>query len=249
MLSSIRISPAAASPTGANLRSLVVPEPDKLAHVSARSHLVVLLLVGISLGLLAAPAQGESYARVCAAVIDAKSNEAPLTESSAPGPGVRAVVHLDANTGCVALIIPLLQQSTRLANGWRPQLVTLAQWEEQTLPVRPAVWNWNAGADAFDLWIFFFKPDAAELGEIRKLVTAMQDPTLSGKVLFQQTRQLREKLGPRMSGKPAISQEPKASSALVGGSLREIEFPWRKYAQKVTLNKALEGEWVLRHGR
>jgi hypothetical protein len=197
---------------------------------------------------LAPYARGESYARVCATTVGAESNEIPLAETSAPGAGEKLVVHLDASTECVALILPLIEKGSRLANDWRPQMVALPEWDERKLPASPAIWNWNKGADPFELWIFFFKRDAAGLDEIQKLVAAMQNPTLHEKVLAQQTRKICEKLNSRMTGKQPIFRGPKAGTALVGGAVRSAEFPWRDYAQKVVLNDAFEGALVLRHG-
>src|SRR6266853_715217 len=190
---------------------------------------------------LAPSVRAESYARVCATTIDAESNETPLVDTSAPGPGEKLVVHLDASAECVALIVPLIERGSQLANGWRPQMVALPEWDERKLPAPPAVWNWNKGADPFELWIFFFKRDAPALDEIQRLVSAMQSPTLDEKVLAQQTRRLCEKLNPRMTGKQPIIPGAKASTALVGGTVRSTEFPWRDYAQKVELNDAFEG--------
>jgi hypothetical protein len=197
----------------------------------------------------ASSARGESYARVCATTIDSESNETPLGDSSAPGAGEKLVVHLDASTQCVALILPLAEKNSRLANGWRPQMVGLPEWDERKLPASPAIWNWNKGADPFDLWIFFFKRDAAGLEEVQKLVTAMQNLKVNEQVLAQQTRKLCEKLSSRMSGNAQIVQGPKADATLIGGTKRRLDFPWRDYARKVPLNDALEGELVVRHGR
>ena len=194
-------------------------------------------------------ASAENYARICATTVDAESNETPLADASAPGPGEKLVVHLDASAECVALILALIKKGSRLANGWRPQMVALPEWDERKLPAPPAVWNWNKGADPFELWIFFFKRDAAGLDELQKLVAAMQDPSLNEKVLSQQTRKICEKLDARMSGKQSINQGPKARTALAGGTVRSTEFPWRDYAQKVVLNEAFEGALVVRHGR
>jgi hypothetical protein len=198
---------------------------------------------------LAPYARAGRYARICATTIDAESNETPLADTSAPGAGEKLLVHLDASTECVGLILPLLEKGSRLANGWRPQIVALPEWDERKLPAPPAVWNWNKGADPFELWIFFFKRDAAGIDEIQKLVAAMQSPTLDEKVLVQQTRKLCEKLNLRMTGKQPIIPGAKAVAALVGGAVRSTEFPWRDYAQKVELNDAFEGALVVRHGR
>jgi hypothetical protein len=212
---------------------------------------IVFLLASLStLAVGLAPsARAEGYARVCATTVDAESNETPLADTSAPGLGEKLVVHMDVSTGCVALILPLIEKGSRLANGWRPQMVALPEWDERKLPAPPVVWNWNKGADPFELWIFFFKRDAAGLDELQKLVAAMQDPSLNEKVLSQQTRKICEKLDARMSGKQPINQGPKARTALAGGTVRSTEFQWRDYAQKVVLNEAFEGALVVRHGR
>lgn len=170
-------------------------------------------------------ARAEGYARVCATTVDAESNETPLADASAPGAGEKLVVHLDASTECVALILPLIEKGSRLANGWRPQMVGLPEWDERKLPAAPAVWNWNKGADPFELWIFFFKRDSAGLDEIQRLVAAMQSPTLDEKVLAQQTRKLCEKLNPRMTGKQPIIPGAKALAALIGGTVRSTRIP------------------------
>ena len=193
--------------------------------------------------------RAEGYARVCATTVDAESNETPLSDTSAPGPGEKLVVHIDASAECVALILPLVEKGSRLANGWRPQIVGLPQWEERKMPAPPGVWNWIKGADPFELWIFFFKRDAPSLDELQKLVAAMQDPSLNEKILAQQTRKICEKLDARMSGKQPINQGPKARTALAGGTVRSTEFQWRDYAQKVVLNEAFQGALVVRHGR
>ena len=128
-------------------------------------------------------------------------------------------------------------------------MVTLPQWDERTLPNSRAAWEWNQNGQSFELWIFFFKRDASGVAEIQKLVGAMQNSPSNEKLLSQQTRKLCELLGPRMSGKQPILQEHKATVALVGGSVRGTEFPWRDYAEKVNLNDSLEGTLVMRHGR
>lgn len=198
---------------------------------------------------LAPYARAENYARVCVTTADADSKEAVLAESSSASTGKKLMVHLDASTECAALIVPLTEKTTRLANGWRPQMVSLPEWDEKTLPHSRAAWEWNKTGDPFELWVFFFKRDAAGLDEIQKLITAMQGSGANDQALAQQTRKLCEKLSSRMSGNARLVQGPKAGTALVGGAMRDGTFPWREYAQKVPLNDALEGELVLRHGR
>jgi len=190
----------------------------------------------------------ENYARVCITAV-ADSQEAVLTDASSSGPGKKLVVHLDANTECAALIVPLTEKGSRLANGWRPQMVILPQWDERTLPNSRTAWEWDKNGEPFELWVFFFKRDAAGLKDIEKLVTAMESPNADDRAVTQQTRLLREKLSNRMSGSQQIMRGPKAGAALVGGAMRATEFPWRDYAEKVTLNDALEGTLVVRHGR
>jgi hypothetical protein len=211
------------------------------------------MICGATLFLLVASpatfARAENYARVCVTTVDAESNEAPLSEKSSPGPREKLVVHLDANSACAALILPLVENGRKLANGWRPQMVELAQWDEKTLPDSRKVWDWNKGAEPFELWIFFFKRDSPSVGIFCVLSAAMESPKLSEKALAQQTTKLYEALGGRMTGTQGIIQGPKAGAAFVGGAVRSTEFPWRDYAQKVVLNDAFEGTLVVRHGR
>lgn len=213
-----------------------------------RPFLLVLTAALSLLSILSQRAEASEYARVCVSTADGASNEAPLDASSAPGSKTKVMVHLDASAECAALIVPLLKNGSRLANGWRPQFVSLPQWDEKVLPATPAVWSWKEG-DSFELWVFFFNRDAAGLEEIRKLVTTMQNSTANDQMLAQQTRKLCERLGERMSGKEEIAHGPKANAALVGGRTRSTSFPWRDYALKVVLNGAREGKLVLRHGR
>ena len=210
---------------------------------------ILCLTITVFLSSTATKAHADNYARVCATTIDAESKEAPLHEASAPGPGKKLVVHLDANTECTALIVPLTEHGSRLANGWRPQMVMLPQWDERTLPNSRAAWEWNKTGDPFELRIFFFKTGAAGFSDIEKLVTAMQSPNLDERILAQQTRLLCDKLSTRMNESQLVVQGPKANATLVGGAMRGTEFPWRDYAEKVTLNDALEGTLVVRHGR
>jgi len=211
--------------------------------------LLSIAAVGIGLTSSGSSAVAESYARVCVTTIDSGGSEAVLADDSSPAPGKKLVVHLDANTECTALIVPLTTKGSSLANGWRPQMVVLPEWDERTLPNGKAAWEWNKTGEPFELRIFFFKPDAAGLKDIEKLVTAMQNPNLNDRVLSQQTRTLCDKLGNRMSGSPLIAHGPKANPALIGGAMRGAEFPWRDYAEKVPLNDAVEGRLVVRHGQ
>jgi hypothetical protein len=214
-----------------------------------KPRFILSLAVLVISGLWLAPcARSESYARVCVTTLDADSKEAVLVEESSSRPGKNLVVHLDASTECAALIVPLVEKHSSLANAWRPQLVWLPQWTEKTVPGSGAVWQWNKAGDPFELWIFFFKQDAAGLKEIQKLVAAMQSSKVNSQVLAQQTRKLCEMLSSRMSGDAQIVQGPKAEAVLIGGTKRRVDFPWRDYAQRVPLNDALEGDLVVRHG-
>jgi hypothetical protein len=129
--------------------------------------LLCCLALGCLISSFAVSARGGTYARVCATTVDAESNETPLADTSAPGAGERLLVHMDASTQCVALILPLIEKGSRLANGWRPQIVALPEWDERKLPAPPAVWNWNKGADPFELWIFFLNAMRPALTKFR----------------------------------------------------------------------------------
>jgi hypothetical protein len=189
------------------------------------------------------------YARVCVTIGEASSGESALADDSAPGPGKKLLVHLDASVDCTAVVLALANNSSRLTNGWRPQMVVLPAWTEKILPQPPVSWEWRKANDPFELWILFFKGNAAELEKIEKLLNALQKSRPNNQVLRQQTQKLCDMLSSRMSGNAQITQGPKANAPLVGGTTRRVDFPWRDYAQKVPLNEALEAELVLRHGR
>jgi hypothetical protein len=207
-----------------------------------RSIILCSLLPCFGFSSVGSSALAGTYALVCVTTITADAKESVLAEQSSPEPGEKLVVHLDANTKCTALIVPLEEKGLRLANGWRPQMVTLPQWNSRI------AWQWDAGR-AFALWIFFFKPNALGLAEIEKLVKAMQSRTLGERVLTQQTRLLCDKLSGRMRGSQQIMRGPKASVRTVGGVVIQGGFPWGTCAERVTLNDALEGTLVLHHGR
>ena len=78
---------------------------------------ITLLWLSIFAVWFTSSVRAEGYARVCATTVDAESNETPLADTSAPGAGEKLVVHMDASTGCVALILPLIEKGSRLANG------------------------------------------------------------------------------------------------------------------------------------
>src|SRR5438477_11126813 len=135
-----------------------------------RSRTIVLCWATLSLFVawFAPPIHAESYARVCVTSIDPNSNEVVLADDSLPGAEKKLVVHLDANTECTARIVPLTEKGSHLANGWRPQMVVLPQWDERTLPNSRAAWEWNKPGQPFGLWVFFFRRAAAGLNEIEK---------------------------------------------------------------------------------
>ena len=215
----------------------------------AFSWLCPVVLISFLANSFVTMARAENYARICVTTIESESKELPLTETSSPAPAKKLVIHLDANMECTALIVPFTNKGSSLANDWRPQMVTLPQWDERTLPNSRAAWEWNKDIGPFELWIFFFKRDVSGVSDIQKLVTAMQTPTLDEKILTQQTRRLCDMLASRMTGNQPRIQEHKATVALVGGTVRGTEFPWRDFADKVPLNDALEGTLVIRHGR
>jgi hypothetical protein len=198
---------------------------------------------------LAPSVYADGYARVSVALADKEDNERPFTETSSPISGEKLNIYFDTNRECVVLVVPFAIRGQKMANRWRPQMAVLKEWEERKLPQYPIVWDWSKTSEAFEFWVFFFRSDAAGLGEMRSLIAAMQNPQLDDKVLAQQTRLLHELLGDRMSGTARVVHGPKASANPSGGAVRADEFPWRDFAYRVELNNALEGLLVIRHGR
>ena len=60
--------------------------------------------------IVSARAATERYSRVCVSNIDSDSKESALAPTSSPVPGNKLVIHLDANTECTGLSVPLEQR-------------------------------------------------------------------------------------------------------------------------------------------
>ncbi len=196
-------------------------------------------------GLLVAPLQAAPYdedkphGRVCVAVSEGGKDEV-LRSTSTPGAGKTIHVFLDASDKCTAVVAPLQKNGT-LANGWKPLVVDLEEDHvEVELPKAPANWEWSAAGEPFEFQILFLPPGNKESGDLRKLISAMQDPKIEARVLALQTNKLRELLG-RVAAEKDRGGQIAATDPEVGGVFRGNGFPWRQYAQGVNFSPQSPG--------
>ena len=99
------------------------------------------IALGLTLALGATGAQTvdetKPYGRACVTVVDSKTkNETLLTDNLKSAAESNVSIHLEANTECKAIVAAFSNVDGALANGWRPVIVSLEQWQEQTLPSR-----------------------------------------------------------------------------------------------------------------
>ena len=184
-----------------------------------------------------APA-AESNAGVKPAIFD---------ENSKPGPGKHLGLYADADSDSFLLVVALHPNERRLANGWRPELVSLTAAEEIFLPKSPATWDWNEGSDPFELYVVFIPKSAAGVADLRALVTAMQNPAAEAQLLDLQTNKLREQILNRMDHQDPAAFHAAQIPQAWGGTLRGAKFAWRPMAQKVPFSDEKHGFLIYRY--
>ena len=195
---------------------------------------VLFLVIGLSLatGFSRAQAVDEAkpYGRACVTVVDAVAKtEALLTAGTPLGSERFVTVHLDASAPCEALVAAFAKKDGRLAFGWRPAVVALAEWEEQA--VGEQRWAWKSAAEPFEVFVLFFAPGSADAAQLKKLVAAMQEPKSEAKLIEMQTNKLHELIGHAMAEKDLSKFTAKAQPSEVAGVLRGDSLPWRKFAR------------------
>jgi hypothetical protein len=211
------------------------------------------LIVGTCLAsadrLTAADAE-QPQGRVCLSIIDsgASAKEEPFRLSATARPGSTVRAYVDASNKCTVLIAALTKDG-KLANGWRPQLSEVpAEFEEVRLPKAPITWEWLGPHGPFDLYVLFFPPGSKQIDEARKLVGAMQAPTVDERLLAMQANKLRELLGRITNDKEKVNQAPMTEPELGGvfrGSGVDAVFPWRQFAQSIEFADNRPGVLIL----
>ena len=158
-------------------------------------------------------------------------------------------IYLDANTPCVALIAAFTRSDRQLANGWKPLLIELEEWEAQRVPHKPQVWEWNEGGEPFDVQVFFLARETQGLGKLRALVKVINGAEGDATLARLQERQLRDLVAPWLADHGAIASHPANAPARIGGTVRVAsgEFPWRDHARSVNFSAERPGVVTFRH--
>ena len=200
----------------------------------------------LAAAVTAAPVdEDKPHGRVCVSVVEpgTPEREQQLRPDAAPGAGKKVNVYVDASGKCSALVVAM-RKDGKLAYGWRPQFIEVTEeFDEVQLPKKPAVWEWKEAGEPFEIYALFLAPGAPDAAELKKLVAAMQNPSLDERLLGMQTNKLHEILG-RITSDPARNQVA-ASDPEVGGVFRGAAFPWRQFAQAVNFDSGKPGVVVI----
>src|SRR5688572_20019539 len=104
--------------------------------------------------------EAKPYGRACVTVGDTGTKTVALfTAETPPGPDRFLIVHLDANSPCEALVAAFTTKDGKLAFGWRPEMLALAEWEEKA--VGQQRWLLNQPMEAFEVFVLYFVPGSA----------------------------------------------------------------------------------------
>ena len=194
------------------------------------AFLAIWLFLAAGIARAQAVDEAKPYGRACVTVVDAAAKtEALFTAGTPPGPERFVTVHLDASAPCEALVAAFAKKDGRLAFGWRPAVVALAEWEEQAVGAQH--WAWKSAAEPFEVFVLFFAPGSADAAQLKKLVAAMQEPKIEAKLIEMQTNKLHELIGHAMADRDLSKFTAKAQPSDVAGVMRGDSLPWRKFAR------------------
>jgi hypothetical protein len=211
-------------------------------------QLSVLLGVGLVVAAAQAVDQTKPYGRAALALAEA-DGEKPLDETAQPGEGKSLVIYLDANTPCIALIVPFNRKGEKLVNGWTPLLVEVGEWDAQRLPRKPQVWEWKPSAEPFDVQVFFLAKETPGVDKLRTLIKAIAAPGREATLARLQEQQLRELVARWLADESSVVARPPSAPARIGGTLRATggEFPWRDYGRSANFSAERPGVVSFRH--
>jgi len=183
--------------------------------------------------------------RTCISIVapGAPEHEVVFSPNALRGPGMKIKIYADASvkSGVIAVAF---RKDGKLAEGWRPEITELPEdFEEVHLPKPPAVWECSSQGAPFDLYIVFLSFGVKDLEELKKLISAMQNPKVDERLLVMQTSKLRELIN-RITAAAEKENRVVVINPEVGGVFRGPAFPWRQFAKKVDFSPAQPGVLV-----
>lgn len=209
---------------------------------------VALLLLGFPCSQAQSVDQTQPYGRAAVTVVQ-PDGETSFDAASRPGERKSLAVYLDANTACVALVAAWSRKDGTLANGWRPELVELGEWEAQRLPSKAKPWSWTEEREPFDLRVFFVAKETEGVDKLRTLLAAMAKNESDDKLAKFQERQLSEIVAPWLADRDAVATRPANAPTRIGGTVRAVDggFAWRDFARSMNFTAQKPAVILFRH--
>jgi hypothetical protein len=210
--------------------------------------LSIALSLTLALGATGAQTVDETkpYGRACVTVVDSKTkNETVLTDNLKPAAQSNVRIHLEANTECKAIVAAFSSVEGSIANGWRPVIVSLEQWKEQTLPSADKPWEWVEAGQRFEVFVTFLPKEVPTAAKM--LVDKLREGKGDAEAQKLQAQQLREELCRWAASDSAVAARPESAPTPVAVTVRGVHFPWRAHARTVNFTGEKPGMIIYRH--
>jgi hypothetical protein len=175
-----------------------------------------------------------------ALAVAGENEESAFHGGSAPGPGKRIVVYAEASSPCVMLVAAFTTKDRKLAHGWRPAIVQLAEWSEKELPEPPVTWPWPAAPEPFEFYVLFLNSTTHEMPDIARLVSLLDKPDIEARLLQLQTSKLRELIDQLIADRAPSLGGPREEKNITG-IFRNGTFPWRDFHRSANFSAARPG--------
>jgi hypothetical protein len=187
------------------------------------------IALSLTLALAATGAQTvdetKPYGRASVTVVDSKTKKETLLMDNLKSAAESNVsIHLEANTKCEAIVAAFSNVDGSLANGWRPVIMSLEQWKEQTLPPVGKPWAWVEAGQRFEVFVTFLPrevPTAAKM-----LVDKLHEGNGDAAVQKLQAWQLRDELRRWAASDSTVAARPESAPAPIAGTARGVDLPW-----------------------
>jgi hypothetical protein len=230
---------------------MLLPKMTNKKVFVAAACMGISVVCPLSLHAQSGDKESQPYAKVCLSVVtDAPSakKEEVFKAESLPGPGKALVVHAVTSKPCDLLVAAFNRENEELSYGWRPEFVELTEeWDEVQVPKSGGKWAWEAGSNAFDVYVLFLSAPSTKLREIKQLVTAMQN-TNDAVVFAMQTDRLRALISGICGDTDPSKHVAVAKTTEVAGAMRSSspEFNWRTFSSRVSFNDGSPGLLIYR---
>jgi hypothetical protein len=212
--------------------------------------LSIALSLALALGATGAQTVDETkpYGLACVTVVDSKTkNETVLTDNLKPAAQSNVRIYLEANTECKAIVAAFSSVEGSLANGWRPVIVSLEEWKEQTLPSVDEPWPWVEAGRRFEVFVTFLPREMPMAAKMLGLVAKLRGGNGDAALQKLQAWQLRDELRRWAASDSAVAARPESAPAPIAGTARGVDFPWRAHARTVNFTDEKPGVIIYRY--